>query len=85
MDTILHGFTRGKKNAYSIEMCAIYEDGGVTLMLRNNCPHFDPKEWLAMHDDLNDDRSLGLRLAAESAKEMNYASALGLNVVTIRI
>ena len=55
------------------------------LMLCDNCPHFDPKEWLAMQDDPNDDRSLGLRLAVEAAAEMNYTSALGLNIVTIRL
>lgn len=85
MDTILHGFTRGKKGAYSIEMRSIYEKGEIVLMLRDNCPHFDPKEWLAMQEDLSDDRSLGLRLAAKSAKEINYSSALGLNVVTIKV
>lgn len=84
MDTILHGFTHGKVGRYSIDLHAVYENGEIMIMLRDNCPHFDPKEWLAMQVDSNDDRSLGLRIAAQSAKEMNYTSTLGLNVVTIK-
>lgn len=85
VDTLFHGFSRDKKGMYSIELRAICENGEVTLMLRDNCPHFDPNEWLAIHADPDDERSLGIRLAAKSAKEMNYTSALGMNVVTIRI
>lgn len=85
VDSIVHGFVKGKKDEYSIELRVIYEDGGVSVMLRDNCPHFDPKEWLAMYSDQDPDRCLGIRLAAECAKEMNYTPTLGLNVINIRI
>ena len=55
------------------------------MMLRNNCPHFDPKEWLSVFGDKNPERSMGLHLAMECAKKMNYSSALGMNVITIKM
>ena len=85
VDCILHGFTRGKKNSYSIDVRTIYENNGISVMLRNNCPHFDPKEWLDMYGDENPERSLGLRLTMKCAKEMNYSSALGMNIITIKV
>lgn len=85
VDCIIHGFIRGKKNRYSIELRAIYEDNSISLMLRNNCPHFDPEEWLALYSTQDSDRSIGLHLAAACAKEMNYSYTLGLNVITIRM
>lgn len=83
VDCILHGFIRGKKNYYSIELRAIYENNSILLMLRNNCPHFDPKEWLALYGDQNPDRNIGLHLAVACAKKMNYSYTLGMNVITI--
>lgn len=85
VDTILHGFTRGKPGQYSIDLRVIYEDGGVSVMLRDDCPNFDPTEWLKLYAPEDPSRSIGIRMVSEIAEEMNYVSTVGLNVLTIKL
>ena len=85
VDTITNGFTRGKRKDYTIDLRMICEDGGISVLLRDNSQHFDPTEWLALYAPEDPSRSVGIRMVSKLAKEMNYTSALGLNVLTIKL
>ena len=85
VDTITHCFTKGKGKDYTIDLRMIYEDGGISIMLRDNSPHFDPTEWLALCAPEDPTRSVGIRMVSKLAKEMNYTSTLGLNVLTLKL
>lgn len=85
VDTITHGFTRGKPGQYSIDLRLICENGGVSIMLRDDSPNFDPTEWLELYAPEDPSRSIGIRMVSEIAREMNYVSTVGLNVLTIRL
>lgn len=85
VDTIRHGFPKGKEEKYTIDLRVIYENGGISILLRDDCPRFDPNEWLALCAPEDPARSIGIRMVSKIAKEMNYASTLGLNVLTIKL
>lgn len=70
---------------YTLDLRLIYEDGTMTILLRDDCPQFDPNAWLTLCRPEDESRSIGIRMVQKLAKEMNYASTLGLNVLTIRI
>lgn len=80
-DSIRHTFA---KENQSIDLRLICEEGSVRIMLRDNGTLFDPKAYLELADG-NDERRLGLKLAAACARKMEYNSALGLNVIRIEL
>lgn len=82
IDSLAHN---GGNGDFSIALRALYADDGVTILLRDNGRHFDPNEWLRLYAQEDADRSIGIKLVSKVAKEMNYSSALGLNVLTIRL
>lgn len=82
VDTIINRF-RGEGDTLDLRM--IYEDGSMSILLRDDCAHFDPKQWLELCSPEEQERSIGIRMVSKISKEMNYASALGLNVLTIKI
>lgn len=84
-DTVIHGFGRKNRGKDSIDVRIIHENGHISIMLRDTCPHFDPKEWLDLYSDEDPTRSIGLKMVRKLASEMTYSSNLGLNVVTIKI
>lgn len=85
VDTVTHGFAGSKPGQYTIDLRLCCKDGGVTVLLRDNCPHFDPTEWLALYAPEDPSRSIGIKMVAQLAKKMDYSSTLGLNVLTIEL
>ena len=84
-NVILHGFTKGKRKDYSADVRLICEDGELSLLIRDDCVHFDPNEWLSLCTSDDPLRGIGIRMVKGLAKEMNYNSSLGLNVLTIKL
>ncbi|MBO4880358.1 MAG: ATP-binding protein [Firmicutes bacterium] len=81
---IQHGFSDGKP--HSIDLRALYkQDDGVTLIIRDNCRPFDPKERFRYLTDDDPTANIGLRLTMNLAKEVTYTSAMKLNNVTIKV
>ena len=81
---IQHGFDDGKP--HSIDLRALYkEDDGVTLIIRDNCRPFDPKERFRYLTDDDPAANIGLRLTMNLAKEVTYTSAMRLNNLTIKV
>ena len=81
---IQHGFDDGKPHA--IDLRALYKpEDGVTLIIRDNCRPFDPKERFRYLTDDDPAANIGLRLTMNLAKEVTYTSAMRLNNVTIKV
>lgn len=76
-----------KKNSSGreIDLRMIYENDGISILLRDNYPKFDPMEWSNIHEPEDPMRYIGIRMVTKLAQEVNYTTALTLNVLTIRI
>lgn len=85
MNILKHGFPEKNRDEYAVDIRLIYEDNGVSMMIRDNCPNFDPTEWLKLYSDEDPTHSIGIRLVSKLASRMEYSSTLGLNVMNIRL
>ena len=79
-----HGFTKDDKK-HTIDVFACVEDNEVLLRLRDNCIPFDPHSRLQMHDEKDPAKNIGIRMVSKIAKQMNYQTTFGLNVLSIRL
>ena len=84
-NVVLHGFTKGKGKGYSVDVRVICVEDELSLMVRDNCVHFDPIEWLALCASDDPIRGIGIRTVKAMAKDMDYNSSLGLNVLMINL
>lgn len=84
-DTITNGFPKVKKNKGAVDVRLVYENNSMTIMLRDNCPEFNPNEWLKHYSNEDPLRSIGLKMVKQLSEEMNYKTTIGLNVLTIKI
>ena len=83
-NVIEHGFTKDNKQ-HSLDIFACVEDEDVTLRLRDNCKPFDPKTKLKMVDNDDVTKNIGIKMVSKIAKEMNYQTTFGMNVLTIKL
>ena len=74
-----------KQKDFSIDLRVLHEDDGITIMLRDNGPHFDPKEWLEQYANEDPMRCMGVKYVIQRAKDVRYTVPLGHNVVVIRV
>ncbi len=81
-DAVNHRFV---KNKSTIDLRAIYENGSLFIMFRDDCPHFDVGEWLELCAPADASRSLGIKMVKNLQHEMNYVNVMGLNVLNITI
>lgn len=81
---IEHGFKDGKP--HYIDVRAVYErEKGVTLVVRDDCRPFDPKERFRYLADDDPATNIGLRIIMNMARDLSYTSALRLNNLTIKV
>lgn len=83
---ILHGFTKGgDASNYSVELRMIFEDGKITISLRDNCKKFDPTNWHRKENEPDPMKGMGIRMVQQLAESVSYRHTLGLNVLSIKI
>lgn len=82
-----HGAEQREKHPgkNEIDLRMIYENDGISILLRDNYPPFDPLEWARIHEPEDPMRYIGVRTVTRLAQELNYSVAINLNVLSIRI
>lgn len=80
---VKYGF-EGNKNR-NIDVRVIRRNDGWMLRMRDNCPKFDPTEWLKLHEDEDKTHNIGIRMVCGMAKDIKYLSTMELNNITITI
>ena len=79
-----HGFTKDNKS-HSIDVRVVYKDGDVILRLKDDCVPFDPEEKRKMAGNDDPAKNIGIKMVFKIAKNVEYQSLLGMNVLTIRL
>ena len=82
-NVVEHGFHKDNKQ-HTLDVFACVENDEVTLRLRDNCIPFDPKTKLAQYTD-DPIKNIGVKMVSKLAKEMNYQTTFGMNVLTIKV
>lgn len=75
----------GKTNGHEMDVRIIFENEGLSVMLRDNYPNFDPLEWARICKPEDRMRSLGIRMVTKLADKVDYSMTLNLNVFFIHI
>ena len=55
-----------------------------TLRIRDDCSAFNPKDWLKVHNEKNQEHN-GIRMVCSLAKDVNYFSVMGFNNLLIKL
>ena len=79
-----HGFNMDKKE-HTIDVFACVENDEVFLRLRDNCVPFDPHSQLEIYSEDDPAKNIGIKMVSKIAKEMNYQTTFGMNVLMIRL
>ena len=80
---IQHGFSDGKD--HNMLLRVIDKKGSWLIGFRDDCKSFDPVKYRKKHAFDNSYSRLGLKLVFETAKDVRYVNALGLNNLTITL
>lgn len=81
-NTIQNGFRPGKKNSIDLR---ILKKEDYIVRIRDDCEIFDPVKQLQLYDKKIPWHHMGLRMAIESAREVQYHSILKLNSLILKI
>lgn len=79
-----HGFTKDRRR-HSVDARVVHKDGDVILRIKDDCVPFDPSERLSIVEPDDPLKNVGIRMVFKVAKDVQYQSILGLNVLTVRI
>lgn len=79
-----HGFIKDNKK-HSIDLFTCVENDEVLMRLRDNCVPFDPNSRKQIVNPEDPAKNIGIRMVSKIAKEMNYHSNFGFNVLAIRL
>ncbi len=80
-----HGFVKDKKK-HSVSIRLVHKDKDVILRIRDDCVSFDPKARAAASGDGGDPaKNVGIKMVYGMAKDVNWQSIFGMNVLTIKI
>ena len=79
-----HGFRKDQKR-HSVDVRVVHKDDDLILRIKDDCVPFDPGErrQIAENDDIT--KNIGIRMIFKLARDVQYQSILGLNVLTIRV
>ena len=84
-NVVAHGFTKSKRKDLVVDLFACCDGNQVTVRIRDNAPAFDPHTKLGAFDPEDPCKNVGIRMVASMAKEMNYQTCFGLNVLSIKL
>ena len=82
-NVVEYGFSDGKK--HSADVRVVYKDDQLILRISDDCRAFDPKDKIALLDDNDITKNIGLRMVQRLAEDVSYSNMLGLNVLTMTI
>lgn len=80
-----HGFSKDNKK-HSVSIRLVHKDQDVILRIRDDCVSFDPAERTQAANGADDPaKNVGIKLVYGMAKNVNWQSIFGMNVLTIKI
>ena len=83
-NVVTHGFSKDNKH-HSVDVRAVYKDGGLILRIKDDCVAFDPATRREIVDPEDITKNIGIRMVYDMAYSVSYQSMLGLNVLTVVI
>lgn len=83
-NVVSHGFVKDKKS-HTVDVRVVHKNEDIILRLKDDCVPFDPGVRKTLTDLADPTKIIGIRMVFRLAKDVQYQSILGLNVLTIKI
>ena len=83
-NVVLHGFVKDKTR-HTVDVRVVHKNEDIILCLKDDCVPFDPGVRKTLTDPADPAKNIGIRMVFRLAKDVQYQSILGLNVLTMRI
>ncbi len=83
-NVVSHGFVKDEKS-HTVDVRVVRKGQDVILRLKDDCVPFDPGVRRTLTDPADPTKNIGIRMVFRLAKDVQYQSILGLNVLTIKI
>ena len=83
-NVVAHGFVKDNKS-HTVDVRVVHKGKDVILRLKDDCVPFDPGARKVLADPADPTKNIGIRMVFRLAKDVQYQSILGLNVLTMRI
>ena len=83
-NVVEHGFVKDEKS-HTIDVRVVHKNKDIILRLKDDCVPFDPGARKTLTDTADPTKNIGIRMVFRLAKDVQYQSILGLNVLTIKI
>lgn len=83
-NVVEHGFIKDDKEN-TVDIFAYIENDEISMRLRDNCVPFNPKERLEAFSNDDPFKNIGIKMVSKIAKEMNYQTTFGMNILTIKL
>ena len=77
MNVINYGFADGK--SHSIDIKAVKQNASWILRMRDDCPLFDPVQYLKSFEETSPEAHIGIRMVSRMARRMEYVNTLKMN------
>ena len=84
INIITHGFTKDSRS-HNVDVRLVLNDDGGVIRIRDNCIHFDPTQYMELHQSNDPVAHIGIRMVMAMVKEANYVNPLGLNNLTLTL
>lgn len=81
---VAHGFTKDRKD-HRIDLRVVHKDENLILRIRDDCVSFDPRSRIEKANGAGRFRNIGIKMAYKAARNVEYQSILGLNVLTLKL
>ncbi len=81
---VSHGFRKDNKD-HVIDIRVVHKGNDMLLRIRDDCVPFNPEERNKLTDPADRIKNMGIRMVYSIARDVEYQSVLGMNVLTIRI
>ncbi|MCR5746289.1 MAG: ATP-binding protein [Lachnospiraceae bacterium] len=85
MNILKHGYNNKKGKAPGIAVRVIYNDGGVTIKIRDNGRDFNPEKYASQFTNEDPTKNIGIKLTAAISDEMTYKNVFHLNMLSIKL
>ncbi len=82
LNIVTHGFTKDNR-AHNVDVRLVLGDDANVIRIRDNCRHFDPTNYLELHQTLDPIAHIGIRMVMAMVREATYVNPLGLNNLTL--
>ena len=83
-NVVTHGFSKSSRK-HSIDVRIVIKDDLLTIRIRDDCPAFDPKKYIAQFHSEDITKNIGIKMITSMANEIIYQNIAGINTLFLKV